>query len=132
MASKRARRAFISFDYDHDERLKNLLVGQSRNKNTPFTITDWSIKEASPIWRSEARRRISRVELVIVICGYRTHQAVGVAHEVAIARDVGTPFYLLRGHKYGWVRRPRGTSFLSEPLHEWTWNNLRTMTTLVR
>ena len=129
MAPKRACSAFVSFDYDHDENLKNLLVGQARNKNSPFAITDWSIKEPSPSWRSDARRRISRVEIVIVICGYHTHQAVGVAHEVAIAREVGAPLHLLRGHKHGWVRRPRGTSFISDPLRAWTWSNLRTMTT---
>jgi hypothetical protein len=28
------KRVFISFDYDHDEALKNLLVGQSRNADT--------------------------------------------------------------------------------------------------
>lgn len=38
------KRVFISFDYDHDESLKNLLVGQARNPDSPFCITDMSIK----------------------------------------------------------------------------------------
>jgi len=48
-----ARRAFISFDYDNDNdndndaRLKDLLVGQAKNSDTPFVIADWSIKEPS-------------------------------------------------------------------------------------
>lgn len=40
------RRVFISFDYDHDSDLKSLLVGQSKNSDSPFEITDMSIKEA--------------------------------------------------------------------------------------
>lgn len=39
------KRTFISFDYDHDLDLKNLLVGQARNTDSPFEITDMSIKE---------------------------------------------------------------------------------------
>ncbi|WP_419575924.1 hypothetical protein [Ruminococcus sp.] len=38
-------RTFISFDYDHDSDLKNLLVGQAENDDSPFSITDMSIKE---------------------------------------------------------------------------------------
>jgi hypothetical protein len=36
-------RVYISFDYDHDEDLKILLVGQSMHSDTPFEIADWSI-----------------------------------------------------------------------------------------
>jgi hypothetical protein len=40
-------RVFVSFDYDHDEDLKILLVGQSRKHDTPFAFEDWSIKRAT-------------------------------------------------------------------------------------
>ena len=40
------KRAFISFDYDNDVDLKNLLVGQAKNDDSPFEIIDLSIKEA--------------------------------------------------------------------------------------
>jgi hypothetical protein len=39
------KRVFISFDFDHDEDLRNLLVGQARNPDSPFEIADWSVKE---------------------------------------------------------------------------------------
>ena len=35
-------RAFISFDFDHNELQRNLFVGQSKNSRTPFSIEDWS------------------------------------------------------------------------------------------
>jgi antiphage defense system Thoeris ThsB-like protein len=125
-------RVFISFDYDHDQDLKNLLVGQSRNKQSPFLIDDWSIKKETKGWKADARKRIRRSDVVIVICGHYTHQASGVTTEVDIAREEDVPFHLLRGRPQGWVRRPRGTSWLWDTLHSWTWNNLCSLITRKR
>lgn len=41
-------RAFISFDFDHNEDEKTLFIGQSKNSKTPFSIQDWSSKSALP------------------------------------------------------------------------------------
>src|SRR5712691_879177 len=40
-----AKRAFISFDFDHDEDLRTLLAGQAKHPDTPFDMQDWSVKE---------------------------------------------------------------------------------------
>ena len=48
---------FISYDYDHDDDLKTLLVGQAKNDDSPFFIEDWSIKEASSDWKDKIRAR---------------------------------------------------------------------------
>ena len=64
------KRAFISFDYDHDEELRDALVGQAKNPNSPFAIADWSVKEPfEGNWRAKVRDRIRRTDLTIVICG---------------------------------------------------------------
>ena len=116
-------RVFISFDYDHDNDLKNLVVGQARIPDSPFEIADWSIKEASVNWRSEARRRIRNVEQVIVICGEHTDTAKGVSVEVALAREENKPYFLLWGRPGKTCRKPRGTE--RDEIYEWTWNNLK-------
>jgi len=121
-------RVFVSFDYDHDLALKNLLVGQSRNDDSPFFIEDWSIKEETKAWKADARKRIRRSDVVIVICGRHTHRAVGVTAEIEIARDEEIRYCLLRGHKDGTVRRPKGTSWFFDELHPWTWKELQAMT----
>lgn len=126
-SDKRAR-VFVSFDYDHDRGLKEMLVGQSRLPASPFEIADWSLKQESRAWRVEARRRIERSDLVIVICGHHTHEASGVAEEIAIAKTAGVRYELLRGRKDGFVRRPRGTSWFFDEIQPWTWKSLRTMT----
>ena len=79
---------FISFDYDHDAALKEFLVGQAKNENSPFFIRDWSIKRETRRWKVEARNRIQRSKVVIAICGRHRHyeRHVGVGNG-AHARD---------------------------------------------
>ena len=117
-----AQRAFISFDYDNDARLKDLLIGQARHQDTPFEIADWSIKTASPTWKVEARRRIKNAGLVIVLCGRSTHTAEGVAEELRIAKEESVPYFLLAG--YHDAQKPT-TASLSDKLYAWTWDNLK-------
>lgn len=122
-----ATRVFVSFDYDHDEDLKMLLVGQSRKHNTPFAFEDWSIKRATKGWKQEARKRIRRCAVVIVICGWHTHTAIGVASEIAIAHEQAVPCFLIRGRREGKCRRPQGTSWFTDTMHDWTWPNIEAL-----
>lgn len=117
---------FISFDYDHDDDLKMLLVGQAKNEGSPFSITDWSIKEASSDWRDKARSRIKRADQVIVICGKYTDSATGVNAEIEIARDEKKPYFLLAGRADGGNKKPTA-AISSDKLYNWTWDNLKTL-----
>lgn len=125
MATNRVR-VYISFDYDHDEDLKNLLVGQANNVDSPFAIEDWSIKEASTGWREKARARIKRVDQVIVICGQHVDTAAGVQAEIRIAQDEGKPYFLLSGRSDGGNKRPTAARD-SDKLYRWTWSNLKAL-----
>jgi hypothetical protein len=117
---------YISFDYDHDSDLKTLLVGQAANEDSPFSIADWSIKEASSDWKDKARARIKRVEQVIVLCGEYTDTATGINAEIAIARDEEKPYFLLAGRASGKNKKP--TAALStDKMYNWTWDNLKTL-----
>jgi hypothetical protein len=132
MAAGLTTRVFVSFDYDHDRDLKTMLVGQSRNEKSPFLVEDWSIKEESKTWRKDAASRITRSDIVIAICGLYTHQASGVAAEIAIAKDLKVRYALLRGRKEGRVRRPQGTSWWWDEMHPWTWKDLQSLTRIKR
>ena len=119
-------RAFVSFDYDHDLVTKGVLLAQSKLSDSPFAIADWSIKDASPPWKSEARSSIRRSDLVIVLCGRHTHTATGVAEELKIAQEEGIPYFLLAGYSTGDVTKPR-TAGPSDKLYKWTWDNLKNL-----
>jgi hypothetical protein len=118
------QRVFVSFDYDHDNDLKNLLIGQARNPDSPFEVEDWSIKVASPTWRDEARNRISRSDQVIVLCGQHTNTATGVNVELDIARELRVPYFLLAGRS-GAVRPTSAAK--DDKLYRWTWPNLKAL-----
>lgn len=115
---------FISFDYDHDEDLKILLVGQGKNEDSPFDVADWSIKEASQDWQEKARSRIKRAKQIIVICGEHTDNAMGVNIELRIAREEGKPYFLLNGRAERTCKKPSG-ALDNDKLYKWKWDNLK-------
>ena len=119
-------RVYISFDYDHDVDLKNLLVGQAKNDDSPFSIADWSIKEASSDWKEEARERIKRSDQVAVICGEYTDAAAGVSEEIKIARGEEKPYFLLWGHADKTCKKPKA-ALDSDKIYKWTWDNLKNL-----
>ena len=119
------KRTFISFDYEHDHDIKECLVGQARNPDSPFEITDMSIKEPiSSNWKENARRRIRSCDVVVVLCGEHTDTASGVAAELTIAQEEGVPYFLLRGHPDRYCKFPNH-SCTTDKMYPWTWNNLK-------
>ena len=117
-------RCFVSFDYDNDANLKDLLIGQSKYEGSPFEISDWSIKEASSDWKDKARMRIRNSEVVIVICGKNTDKATGVATELSIAREEAKDYFLLAGYSNGSYKKPISAKS-SDEVYKWTWDNLK-------
>jgi hypothetical protein len=122
-----AKRAFISFDYDHDLDLKNLLVGQAKNEDSPFSIQDFSIKEAiAKDWKDKARTRIRGCDVVIVICGEHTNTATGVSAELQIAQEEKVSYFLLWGRSERTCVKPTAASS-SDKIYKWTWDNLKAL-----
>lgn len=122
-----ANRAFISFDFDHDEDLRNLLVGQAKNPDSPFSIADWSVKEPlTGNWKDKVRERIRRTDLTIVICGEWTHTASGVAEELRITREEAKPYFLLWGRSDKKCTSPTSAP-PSDKIYNWTWDNLKAL-----
>jgi hypothetical protein len=116
-------RMFISFDYDNDKALKDFLVGQSKKTDSPFEISDWSMKEAAPeeYWEKEAERRISRSDMVIVMVGPKTYNAPGVLKEVRITRRLDKQIYQIIGYKDGDYKPVPDAG----RLYRWNWENLK-------
>lgn len=122
-----AKRTFISFDFDHDEDLRNLLAGQAKHPDSPFEIKDRSLKEPlTGDWKEKVRRRMDNVDIVIVICGEYTHTAAGVAAELIIAREAKKPYVLLWGRSEKTCTKPK-TAFDSDKIYKWTWDGLKAL-----
>jgi len=119
------QRVFTSFDFDHDSDLKTLLVGQSKNDDSPFELADWSVREPmTGDWKKQVRQRIRQVDQVIVLCGEHTDTATGVAAELSIALEESKPYFLLKGRKDKTCKRPTSARS-SDKMYDWTWSNLK-------
>jgi hypothetical protein len=88
-------RAFISFDFDHNETEKNLFVGQAKNSRTPFSIEDWSSKSSLPQkqWEQLIADKIKKCNILIVLVGKTMASATGVAKEIAFAKAADVPVF---------------------------------------
>ena len=119
------KKVYICFDYDNDYELKECLVGQAKNSDSPFAISDVSIKQdIQSNWKLYARNKIRLADVVIVICGRYTDTAKGVAAELSIAQEEGKPYFLLSGRSDGNVRKPKN-AYATDHIYKWTWANLK-------
>lgn len=125
MATK--KRAFISFDYDNDEKAKIMLAGQAKLPDSPFEFKDNSVKyHLTGDWEKKVRRRMENVDVVIVLCGQKTHTAEGVAAELTIAKAESKPYFLLAAYSDKACTKPASATS-KDTLYKWTWDNLKTL-----
>ena len=121
------KRAFISFDYDHDEGAKTMLAGQAKYEDTPFEFSDASVKEhLTGDWEAKVRRRMDNIDIVIVLCGEHTNAAQGVDKELTIAREKGKPYFLLAAYADKSCTKPTSAR-AGDKVYRWTWDNLKAL-----
>lgn len=121
------KRAFISFDFDHDAGTKVMLAGQAKLPDSPFDFTDASVQEhLIGDWRDKVRRRMDNIDVVIVLCGEHTHTATGVAAELAIAQEKNKPYFLLAAYADKNCTKPTSAQSVDK-VYNWTWENLKVL-----
>lgn len=121
---RRRTRVFVSFDFDPDRVLKDFIIGQTRLPDSPFEVSDYSLKEAAPQrhWEAKARVAISRADKCAVMLGPKTPYASGVRKEVAIAKKLGKSRFQIIGYRNGsrtWAVPDAGITY------NWNWENLK-------
>jgi len=124
MANK--KKVFVIFDFDNDKFLKEAIIGQAKNEDSPFEASDHSLKEADPEkeWLERARAAITRSDVVIVMLGPKTKNSPGVLKEVKIAKDLKKERFQLIGYRDGaeqWAVPDGGRTY------KWTWKNLKNL-----
>jgi nucleoside 2-deoxyribosyltransferase len=82
---------FIAFAIE-DERIRDLLKGQSLNTDSPFEYVDMSVKEPySSQWKERTRTRIRRSDGVIALISKNTPKASGEIWEIGCAIEEKKP-----------------------------------------
>ena len=117
------KRVFVSFDFDNDKILKDFIIEQSKNPDSPFDIIDTSLKEAAPEkdWLDRAEIRIKGSDRVLVMVGQYTCNAPGVLKEVALARKWSIPIAQVIGYRDSSPTAVQGAG----TLYRWNWDNLK-------
>jgi hypothetical protein len=90
-------RAFVSFDLDHDHDLELQLCDQAKGPNSRVNVFDSSVRGTASDWHDKLRKRVSNVDLLIVLCGAYTDRAANVHAELELARAGAVPYLLLDG-----------------------------------
>ena len=120
------KRIFASFDFDNDKSLKDLIIDQSRQADSPFEVVDHSLKESQPEsdWEQKVRQAIGRAEVLIVMLGPTTRHAPGVLKEVNMANELGKQRFQIIGYSNGtsnWAVPGGGRTY------SWNWGNLKNL-----
>jgi len=119
------KRAFISFDYDNDSTTKMYLAGQAKNPDSPFDFKDNSVKaHLTGDWETKVQNRMANIDVVIVLCGTKTHTADGVAAELRIAKQLKKDYFLLAAYADKQCTKPK-TASSTDKVYKWTWDNLK-------
>jgi len=117
-------KVFVSFDFDNDRTLKDFIIGQSKNPDSPFEISDHSLKEAAPEkeWLERAKIAIERSDVFIIMLGPKTKTASGVLKELNAAIEKEKKKFQIIGYRDGsedWAV-PNGGR-----VYRWNWDNLK-------
>jgi hypothetical protein len=120
------KRVFVSFDFDNDKTLKDFIIGQAKNEDSPFEVSDHSLKEAAPEkdWLAKAKAAISRAEVFMIMLGSKTRNASGVLKEVKIAKELEKTRFQIIGYTNGtedWAVPDGGRAY------KWNWENLKNL-----
>jgi len=117
-------KVFVSYDFDNDKTLYDFIIGQAKLPDSPFEVSDHSLKEAAPErdWETKARAAINRADKLIVMLGSKTRFALGVKKEVAMAKTLGKTRFQIIGYRDGsrdWAVPDAGVTY------SWSWDNLK-------
>jgi hypothetical protein len=117
-------KVFVSYDFDNDKTLYEFIIGQAKLTDSPFEVSDHSLKEAAPEkdWEAKARAAISRSDVFMVMLGSGTIDAPGVLKEVAMAQELGKTRFQVIGYGHGseeWAVPGAGRTYA------WSWENLK-------
>lgn len=116
-----SKRIFIAFAKE-DERMRDLLKGQSLNTDAPFEYVDMSVKEPyDSAWKTKTRTRIKGSDGCIALLSRNSPQADGQLWEIKCAVEEGVPLLGVWCYKND---RTIPSGFPPSKAKTWTWENI--------
>ena len=120
------KRVFVSFDFDKEQSLKEFIIEQARNADSPFEVIDHSRKEAAPEedWLEKTKAAINRSDVFLVMLGPKTRSASNVLKEVAVAKELKKDMLQIFAYRDGsddWAVSGAGRTY------RWNWEILKNL-----
>jgi len=116
MADKKV--IFVAFAIE-DERIRDMIKGQSLSNATPFEYIDMSVKEAyESDWKNKVKTRILRSHGVLAIVTKSSLTSTGQKWEIQCAQELGVPV------KGIWAYKEDRTSLPGVSTMVWSWPNI--------
>lgn len=116
MASKKT--IFVAFAIE-DEKIRNMIKGQSLNTESPFEYIDMSVKDAyDDEWKKKVRTRILRSDGVLVIVSKNSLSSSGQKWEINCTKEEKKK---MRGI---WAYKDDRTNLEGVNTMVWTWDNI--------
>src|SRR5690606_12247711 len=116
MADKKT--VFVAFAIE-DERIRDMIKGQSLHTDSPFEYVDMSVKEAyDEEWKKKVRTRILRSDGVLVIVSKNSLRSSGQRWEIQCAKEEKKK---TRGI---WAYKDDRTELTGVNTMVWTWPNI--------
>lgn len=116
MADKKI--VFVAFAIE-DERIRDMIKGQSLLTTSPFEYVDMSVKKAyDDEWKSKVRTRIARSDGVLAVVSKNSLTSSGQQWEIQCAKEEKKK---LRGI---WAYKDDRTDLVGVNTMVWTWDNI--------
>ncbi len=110
---------FVAFAIE-DERLRDLLKGQSLQTNSPFEYIDMSVKEPyDKNWKEKVATRIRRSDGVIALVSKNSKNSSGQEWEINCAKSEGKKLLGI------WAYTDDRTMLTGVNTVTWSWDNIK-------
>lgn len=118
------KRIFISFP-EQESTLRDFLVGQAKNSNSPFDFTDMSVhKPWDSAWKTNCRTKIKGCNGLIAIITRNTSGADGQLWEINCAAEEWVPVLCIKTSDY--VPNDTTKSKIgNRRVYNWDWNTIK-------
>jgi hypothetical protein len=117
------KRVFISFAVPEDTYARDFLVGQARNKESPFEFIDMSVKEPwSESWKMQCRTKIRGCDGVVALLSKSTGNSSGARWEMRCAVEERIP--IIGVHIKSDDKGAAPAELSGKRIINWTWDGI--------
>ena len=117
------KRIYISYDINNDDDVLDRFVKEIHDNEYPYYISETSSSTAfcKP---EDIGEEIAKCDLVVVLCGYHTDQALNVSVETKFAEKENIPYIYLSGRNNKFLVTMPSEANDNDVIYHWSLENI--------